>query len=96
MAFAVGYAVGAKAGSDGFDELVDSCKAVWRSEEFQGLLTALRSHAGHVLRDVGQRLQGDADRPISVEEVIARVRGAVRAVRPDGEQGDGGVTSPAS
>jgi hypothetical protein len=94
MAFAVGYAVGAKAGSEGYDELIASFKAVRDSEEFRGLIAAIRSHTGHVLREVGQRLQTDADRPISMDEVLARVRGAIRNVRPDGE--DEGATSPAS
>ena len=37
MAFAVGYAVGAEAGGEGYDELVASFKAVRDSEEFRGL-----------------------------------------------------------
>ena len=78
MAFAVGYAVGARAGSRGYDELVASAKAVRDSEEFRGLVSALRSHAGHVLRELGARLATDADEPITVDEVLARVRNAVR------------------
>jgi hypothetical protein len=78
MAFAVGYAVGARAGNEGYDELVASFKAVRDSEEFRGLVTAMRSHAGHVLRELGARLATDADQPITVDEVIARVRNVVR------------------
>jgi len=82
MAFAVGYAVGARAGSEGYDELIASFKAVRDSEEFKGLIAALRSHTGHVLREVGARLATDADQPITVDEVIARVRSVVRPLTP--------------
>ena len=45
LAFAVGYVVGAQAGSEGYEEVVTSLKLVRDSEEFKALLSALRSHA---------------------------------------------------
>ena len=39
--FVVGYVVGARAGSAGFDELVDSWRAIRESEEFTAFIALL-------------------------------------------------------
>ena len=87
LAFAVGYVIGARAGSQGYEEVADAFVAVRESAEFRALVGALRSHAGFVLSELGQRLAPGAAEPITMQEVLARVRGVVR---PDG------ATSPAS
>lgn len=87
LAFAVGYVVGARAGDEGYQEVADAVVAVRRSAEFQGLVRAVRAHAGHVLGELGRRLSPDAADPLTVQEVLDRVRSAARSA---------GVTSPAS
>ena len=52
LAFIVGYVIGAWDGSDALDEVIDAAKAVAASQEFDDLVRALRSHAGHVLQEV--------------------------------------------
>ncbi len=74
LAFAVGWVVGARGGRQGFDEVVEAVHAVRESEEFKALLEAAKSHAGHVLNEIAAQLQGDADEPVGVDDVLARVR----------------------
>ncbi|HZU80270.1 MAG TPA: hypothetical protein VE991_10175 [Acidimicrobiales bacterium] len=78
LAFAVGYVVGARAGSERYQEVVDAASAVRDSSEFQALVAALRSHASFVLTELGQRLAPGAEEPVTMQEVLARVRSAVR------------------
>jgi len=59
LAFIVGYAVGARAGQEGYEDLTSSMRAVRDSEEFHGLLRAVRAHAGATLRELSVRLEGD-------------------------------------
>ena len=56
MAFIVGYFIGARDGSEGFDDVIDVAKTVVASQEFEDLVLVLRAHAGHVLQEVGRRL----------------------------------------
>lgn len=74
--FAVGYVIGARAGSEGFDDLLRALSAIRESEEYRGFMTSLRAHVMHTLRDVNQRLtivaQADDDDP------IARARARLR------------------
>lgn len=84
LAFAVGYVVGAQAGSESFQDVVDSYKAVRESEEFRSLLKALRDHAGSTLEEVGGLLRRGTEEEAG--DVLARVRDLVRRV----------PTSPAS
>lgn len=51
--FAAGWALGAKGGNEGFDEVVSSAKEILSSEEFQDFVSALRSHAAFALRELG-------------------------------------------
>jgi hypothetical protein len=85
LAFAVGYVVGARAGNEGFNEVVDSLKAVRDSEEFHALLTAVRDHAGSTLEELATLVKQGQD-TTSVSDVLARVRNLVRS----------GPTSPES
>jgi hypothetical protein len=51
--FAAGWALGAKTGSQGFDEVVLTAKGIFSSKEFQDFLAAVRSHAAFALREMG-------------------------------------------
>ncbi|HEY3241041.1 MAG TPA: hypothetical protein VGL92_15845 [Acidimicrobiia bacterium] len=51
--FAAGWALGAKTGNQGFDEVVATGKEILSSKEFQHFVAALRSHAASALREIG-------------------------------------------
>ncbi len=78
LAFAVGYFAGGRAGGEGLDEVIAALKAVKDSEEVGDLLAALRSHAGFALQELGKRLSTEPDQPISIQDVLSRVRSLVR------------------
>lgn len=73
LAFAVGYTVGARAGAEGFAEIVSSVKAIRESEEFSALLDAVRSHAGYALKELSDLLN-DRDRQLDTGDLLERVR----------------------
>lgn len=54
--FVVGYVVGARVGSRGFDEVVRSFDEIRRSPEFRGFVGALRHHAVGALANISRRL----------------------------------------
>jgi hypothetical protein len=94
VAFAVGYFVGARAGSEGFDDVVNSLQAVRDSDEFKGLVAALRSHVSHTLLEMSSIVGGDAKLPVkSVYDVVTRVRNLVGSRLDSGAKG---ATSPGS
>ncbi len=62
LAFIAGYVIGARDGSEALDEVIDAAKAVAASQEFEDLVRALRSHAGHVLQEVGRRVDPSSGR----------------------------------
>ena len=73
VALAVGYVVGAKTGSKDLDQLVKSLRALRESEEFADVVSAVRSHLGHTLREVAGVLEGgNADRESG--DMVDRVR----------------------
>jgi hypothetical protein len=75
LAFFAGWATCAKAGTESHDEVVAALKAVRDSDEVADLLAAMRSHAGFAMREFGNRLLDAGDgRPLSVPDVLARVR----------------------
>jgi hypothetical protein len=74
LAFAVGYAVGANAGQEGYQEVIDAVRAVGRSEELQALVAALRSHAGATLRQLSVIVEGEPDEPLNPGRLLDRVR----------------------
>jgi len=59
LVFAAGYVMGARAGGESLDEVVDAVHAIRESDEFHDLLSALRTHAAHSLRGVAGMLEGD-------------------------------------
>ena len=74
LAFAVGYAVGANAGQEGYQEVIDALRAVGRSEELHALGAALRSHAGATLRQLSVVIEGAPDEPLDPGRLLDRVR----------------------
>jgi len=71
--FAVGYVIGARAGSEGFDDLLRALSAIRSSEEYKGFMDSLRLHLRHTLREVNNRLAMVAEEP-EPEDPIARAR----------------------
>lgn len=58
--FIVGYVLGARAGSQKFDEVVAAAKEVRNSEEFMALLDVVRLHAAGTATIVSDRLGGQS------------------------------------
>jgi len=71
--FAVGYLLGARAGNEGYEELVRSAKAILDSEEFQSFLGILRDHARHGLRQLSDWVGGDGE-ALSVDDLLREAR----------------------
>jgi hypothetical protein len=55
---AVGYVIGAKTGSKDLDQLTRSLKALADTDEFADVVSALRSHVGHTLRELASVVDG--------------------------------------
>jgi len=82
LAFAAGYVLGARSGSEDFDDVVDAVKAIGRSDEFHDLLHSLRSHAAHTLRELAAQLdRADAEGAglpsITTQDLVDRVKNLV-------------------
>jgi hypothetical protein len=77
MAFIAGFFLGGRAGTEGLDEILEAGRAVVNSQEFEGLVSAVRSHASHTLIDLGRRLDADSGEPISMSTILERARGLV-------------------
>ena len=76
--FVVGYIVGARAGSQGFEEVVDALRTVRDSEEFQALGEVVREHVKGTAGTVGRWLTDMETH--TAEEMLERARD--RARRP--------------
>lgn len=63
LAFLVGWAVGAKAGPSGFDEVVDAARTVKDSEEFGALVAITRTHLAGSLSGLSKLLSGETTLP---------------------------------
>ena len=71
--FVAGWALGAKAGNQGFDDVVDTGKAIFNSKEFHDFVGVLRSHVGYSLRELGDLVTGDSPEPVG-EDLLDIVR----------------------
>lgn len=69
--FVVGYVVGARAGSDGFDDVVNAFNDIRRSREFQSFVAVATHHGRGALTRVLQRL---AEPPEARLSTIERAR----------------------
>jgi hypothetical protein len=76
--FVVGYIVGARAGSQGFEEVVDALRTVRDSEEFQALGEVVRAHVKGAAGTLGRWLTDMETH--TAEEMLERARD--RARRP--------------
>ena len=76
VAFAVGCAVGARAGTQDFRDVTQSLNAIRQSQEFRDLVAALRSHASQTLRHLADVLDDARARPAAVsdQDLVERVR----------------------
>lgn len=78
--FVVGWALGAKVGNHGFDQVLAAAKAVVESPEFKDLTDAARNHASHTLHQLGDLL--DAERTEGAgADVLDMVRHLTRQVQ---------------
>ena len=76
LVFAAGYVMGARAGGETLDEVVDAMHAIRESEEFHDLVSALRSHAAHSLRGLAGMLESgrQPDGSVSTGDLLERMR----------------------
>jgi hypothetical protein len=77
MAFVAGFIVGGRGGNEGFEEVAAALKAVGESQEVEDLLVALRSHASHVLQEVGRWLEPGGE-PVSMGTILERARAVIQ------------------
>lgn len=54
--FAVGYVIGARAGNEGFEEVMRGLRAIRQSEEYQAFVETVREHFLQTVREVNRRL----------------------------------------
>lgn len=72
LAFAIGWAVGAKGGEQGYRDVIDAARDLRRSDEFHALLDALRSHLAGTLRVLADVL-AETEAPLTAASVVERV-----------------------
>ena len=77
LAFAVGYVVGARAGSAGLEEISESLSAVRESPEIKGVISAMRSHGSSTLRDLAERVD-EGDNLLSARQLLDRLEALFR------------------
>jgi hypothetical protein len=68
-----GYLIGARAGSRDFDQLNKSLRALYESEEFDDFVSAVRTHAGHTLRELAD-LVDQGGELLPTHDLVERVR----------------------
>ena len=73
IALAVGYVVGARTGSKDLDQVGKALKALSASEEFADVVSAVRSHLGHTLRELAGMVEG-APQQLETGDLVERVR----------------------
>lgn len=73
--FAVGYVIGARAGSEGFQEVVDALRTVRESEEAEAFVRVLRDHLRGTAAIVGAWMTAG---PPRAEDLLARARQRAR------------------
>ena len=57
LVFAAGYVMGARAGGESLDEVIDAVHAIRESDEFHDLVSALRTHAADSLRGLATMME---------------------------------------
>jgi hypothetical protein len=85
--FAAGWALGAKTGNEGFDDVICTAKGIFSSKEFQDFLAAVRSHAAFALREMGDLVDVEEHESPSgdlvdfVRALVERRDAAINALR---------------
>jgi len=86
--FAAGWALGAKTGNEGFDDVILTARGIFSSKEFQDFLAAVRSHAAFALREMGDLVDSDettkspnGDLVDFVKALVERRDAAISALR---------------
>ena len=74
VAFVVGYVIGASSGSKDVDRVVQSVRALRRTDEFNDLMAAVRAHASYTLRELASRLDGADEQPVDTEDLVGQVK----------------------
>ena len=74
MALVVGYVIGAKAGSKDLDQVVGSLRRLSESEEFADVMSAVRTHLGHTMRELAAVVDGTGELPEETGDLVDRVR----------------------
>ncbi|MEP7022182.1 MAG: hypothetical protein ABI808_16180 [Pseudonocardiales bacterium] len=77
----MGYVLGAKAGEEGFEEVVDSVNAIRKSDEFHSLAKVLRAHTSHVLREIAKALDEESEQA-GMTELLERARKLTQGLIP--------------
>jgi hypothetical protein len=72
-ALAAGYLIGVRTGGKDLDELGRSVKALVGTDEFGGVVAAVRHQAGTTLREIAEILDGDRAIPDS-GDLVSKVR----------------------
>lgn len=57
VALTAGYVLGARTSREDLDDVVRSLRAIADSDEFRDLLSSLRTHAGHTLRELASMVE---------------------------------------
>jgi hypothetical protein len=74
VALVVGYVIGAQAGSKDLDQVVRSMKALRETEEFADVVSAVRSHVGHTLRELATMVDGEGEPTAENGDLVDKVR----------------------
>jgi hypothetical protein len=79
VALAAGYVIGTRANREDLDDVLRSLRSLKDTDEFRDLMTTLRSHAGHTLRELAALIENpvsdDTDAaPASTSDLVERVR----------------------
>ena len=75
--FAVGYALGGKAGNQGIDEFLAAGREVIHSREFQALVSAARNHAATTFHQLGDLVEGGEEATPAMDNVLDLVKALV-------------------
>jgi hypothetical protein len=85
--FVAGWALGAKTGNEGFEDVIVTAKGIFSSKEFQDFLAAVRSHAAFALREMGDLVDTEETETPSgdlvdfVRALVERRDAAITALR---------------
>ena len=77
LVFAAGYVMGARAGGESLDEVVEAVHAIRESDEFHDLVSALRTHAADSLRVLATMMENEreaTDGRTSPSDLLDRVK----------------------